>query len=79
MNGFQPRTSRLFMVLFIGLVVLLGIVAEQQLRERIQPEPLQVPATQQSRSIAPILVDGPLHEVRQSGWAEISVQPRWTF
>ena len=79
MKGFQPRTSRLVMALFIGLVVLLGLLADQQLRERIQPRTLQVPATEQSSSIAPVRTDGPLHEVRQRGWAEIRVQPRWTF
>lgn len=79
MKGFQSRTSSLFMALFIGLVVLLGLLAEQQLRERIQPRPLHVPAVEQSSSIAPVRTDGPLHEVRQRGWAEIGVQPRWTF
>ncbi|MDH4558958.1 hypothetical protein E8F11_27935 [Pseudomonas sp. BN417] len=79
MKGFQSRTSRLFMALFIGLVVLLGVLAEQPLRERIQPKPLQVPAAEQSSSIAPVRADGPLDEVRQRGWAEIGVQPRWTF
>ena len=79
MKGFQPRTSRLFMALFIGLVVLLGVLAEQQLRERIQPMPLQVPAEEQSSSIAPVRVDGPLHEVSQNTRSEIRNQPRWVF
>lgn len=79
MKGFQPRTSRWFMVLFIALLVLLGLLAEQQLRERIQLKPLQVPAAEQSSSVAPVRADGPLHEIRQHGWAEIGVQPRWTF
>ena len=79
MKGFHPHTSKLFMVLCIGLAVLLGLLAEQQLRERIQPKPLQVPAAEQSSTATPIRADGPLHEVREQAWAQIGAQPRWTF
>ncbi|MNF61225.1 hypothetical protein D3C76_1597150 [compost metagenome] len=79
MKGFHPHASKLFMVLFIGFAVLLGLLAEQQLRERIQPKPLQVPAAEQSSTAMPIRVDGPLHEVRERAWAQIGAQPRWTF
>ncbi|MCY1521974.1 hypothetical protein D9M68_568130 [compost metagenome] len=78
MKGFQPRTSKLFMALFIGLAVLLGLLAEQQLREGIQPM-RQVPAAEHSRSVAPVRADGPLHEVREQAWAQIGAHPRWTF
>lgn len=79
MKGFHPHRSKLFVVLFIGLAVLLGLLVEQQLRERIQPKPLQVPTAELSNAVAPIRADGPLHEIREQAWAQIGAQPRWTF
>lgn len=79
MKGFQSHTSRVLKILLIGLLVMLGLLAEQQLRERIQPRSLQVPAPEQSSSALPIRADGPLHEVSQNTWSTIRNQERWVF
>lgn len=77
MKGFQPHTSRLLKVLLIGLAVLLGLLAEQLLRGRVQPGPLQVP--EQSTSVVPLRAHGPLHEVSQNALGGVRNQPRWVF
>lgn len=80
MKGFQWLTSRWFMVLLIGVVVGIGLYAEQMLRDRIQPAPMQVPPPEQSSVTPPVRADGPLHEVHQQIRTEMVVtQPRWVF
>ncbi|MFC5696067.1 hypothetical protein ACFPU0_10930 [Pseudomonas sp. GCM10022186] len=79
MKGFQPHSSRLFTILLVGLVVLLGLLAEYQLRERIQPTPLQVPVHEQSSSAPPVRADGPLHEVSERARVASANRPRWVF
>ncbi len=79
MKGFQPRSSRLLTILLLGLAVLLGLLAEYQLRERIQPTPLRVPLYEQSSSAPPVRADGPLHEVSERARAASANQPRWVF
>ena len=79
MKGFQPRSSRLLTILLLGLAVLLGLFAEYQLRERIQPTPLQVPLYEQSSSAPSVRFDGPLHEVSEHARTARANQPRWVF
>ncbi|MCY1371694.1 hypothetical protein D9M69_588490 [compost metagenome] len=79
MKGFQWRSSRWLMVLLIGLVVVLGMLAEHALREQVQPKPMQVPAAEQSSSATPVRADGPLHEVSQVVPENIGTRARWVF
>ncbi|MFZ6047996.1 hypothetical protein ACFW0H_17950 [Pseudomonas sp. CR3202] len=79
MKGFQPHLSRLLTILLIGLLVLLGLFVDRQLRERTQPRPLDIPVTEQSSSAAPDRSDGPLHEVGQRTRADFAIQARWVF
>ncbi|WP_044873417.1 hypothetical protein [Pseudomonas sp. LFM046] len=79
MKGFQTRSSRWLKVLLIGLVVLLGLFAEQKLREHLKSAPLQLPASDQTGFIAPSHAGGPLQEVSQTGQGEFRIQPRWVF
>lgn len=78
MKGFQWRFSRWLTALLIGLLVVLGMLAEHRLRERIQPGPLQVPAAEQGSAGAPAQADGALHEVSQRAWTGFA-RPRWVF
>ncbi|MDH4583872.1 hypothetical protein E8F20_18615 [Pseudomonas sp. BN415] len=79
MNGFPWCSSKWLMALLIALVVILGTLVEYQLRDRVQPRPLQTPAAEQSRSTAPVRADGPMHEVSARIQADIGIQPRWAF
>jgi hypothetical protein len=67
------------MVLLIGLVVVLGMLADYLLREGVRPAPLQVPAVEQSSTTAPVRTDGPLHEVSQPVRTEVVTRLRWVF
>ena len=79
MKGFQWWSPRWLMVLLIALVVVLGMLADYLLRERVQPTPLQIPAGEHSSRTAPVGADGPLHEVSQPVRTEVVTQVRWVF
>ncbi|UCO98322.1 hypothetical protein LF844_00430 [Metapseudomonas lalkuanensis] len=79
MKGFQWWSPSWLMVALIGLVVVLGMLADYFLREGARPAPLQIPAVEQSSRTAPVRADGPLHEVSQPAQTEVVTQLRWVF
>lgn len=79
MNRRQSRFALLGKALLLGLVLLLFLLAEQQLRDYLQPAPQQLPALPAAGQMRPDAASPAYGESEPLAWEQLPRQPSWIF
>lgn len=79
MNSRQSRFALLGKALLLGLVLLLLLLAEQQLRDYLQPAPLQLLPLPAAAQMQPEVAPPATAESAPLAWEGQPRQPSWVF